>query len=221
MNNLWVVGGLSGIGEQIAKDAQDVFDAVVATGTDVDVRDWEKVGRFVAANGPFNAVAYSAGIAQLRNIEELAVADVADLFQVNFEGFLGVMRSLTATQSSGRVVAIVSDAADTPMRGSIAYCSSKAALAMAIRCSARELAPHWQVNGVSPCVVEGTPMTAWIDQRVPEFRGWTPAQAREYEETSIPMRRRCGVDEVSSAAMYLLTGPRFITGSIIKLTGGK
>jgi NAD(P)-dependent dehydrogenase (short-subunit alcohol dehydrogenase family) len=224
MTSLLVIGGNSGIGKAIADLAQrtERWDRIWAVGADdCDITDSMTIRNFLEEHGPFEHTVYSAGIASLCMIENLEMMEVEGILDVNVLGFLRVVRELQHSQVEGRILAIVSDASRTPMRGSMAYCISKAALAMAVRVAARELAPSWQVNGLSPCVVEGTPMTEWIDETVPEFRGWSPEAARAYEQSSIPMGRRARLDEVASAALHILVGPEFMTGSIVELTGGK
>jgi len=61
-----------------------------------------------------------------------------------------------------RFVAISSNSARIPRTGSAPYCASKAALSMALRVAARELAPdEWAplVWGYEPGLLAGTPMT--------------------------------------------------------------
>lgn len=59
-----------------------------------------------------------------------------------------------------KFVAISSNSARIARRGSITYCASKAALSMALRCAAREMAGSpVQVWGYEPGLLAGTPMT--------------------------------------------------------------
>ena len=88
-----------------------------------------------------------------------------------------------------------------------AYCMSKAALAMLTRCLALELAPAVRVNGVAPGTVlppermdEGT--LASIRSKIPQGRFGRP-------------------QDVVEAVQFLLTGPRFITGQILAIDGGR
>jgi NAD(P)-dependent dehydrogenase (short-subunit alcohol dehydrogenase family) len=237
MSHLLVIGGTSGIGKATvrAADRSDIFDTISAIGhEDFDVRSAQSVEqtiRDVGDGNPITHTVFSAGVASLQMIPNLLNDSLGKptyrrdefetVYDVNVFGFLRVLSALSRSFARGRVLAIVSDASRTPMRGSIAYCSSKAALAMAVKVAARELAPMWQVNGVSPCVVEDTPMTDWIDSRVPGFRGWEPEKAREYERASIPMGRRASKEEVADIVITTITGPEFLTGSIIDITGGK
>jgi len=144
-----------------------------------------------------------------------------DVFDVNVFGFFNVLNQLLARQEGGNVLALVSDSSHTPMRGSMAYCTSKAALHQAVRVAARELSPEWRVNGVSPSIVAGTRMTKFVDETVPGFRGWDPEKAAEYEKSMVPIGRRATKLEVARVMLDVLMGPAFMTGSIVEMTGGK
>lgn len=219
-----VIGARDGnIGEGIAYEINRLYGMPVhrtSVGA-LDVRSSADVRTYIKEQGPFEHFVYCAGLQHLEMIPDLTDDAIDDIFDVNVQGFLRVMRELTANQDSGNVLALVSDASYTPMRGSINYCASKAALAMAVRVAARELAPRWRVNGLSPTVVEGTPMTAEIDAIVPALRGWSVEEAQAYERSMIPMQRRVRVSEVVTLAMDILFGPQMLTGSIINMTGGK
>lgn len=236
-NRLLVIGGSSatGIGAAIAELAakdDEWFDRIdVPNVMELNVQSPRSIHEYIAANGPYSHTVYAAGKASLQWIEDLLTGDdlvvgmtyavFEEVFSINVFGFLRVLAVLKRSQLNGTILAVVSDASRTPMRGSMAYCSSKAALVMAVKVAAREMSPTWAVNGISPTVVDDTPMTEYIDSTVPEFRGWTPEAARKYERGSIPMGRRASKDEVAEVAISILRMPKFVTGSIIDVTGGK
>jgi NAD(P)-dependent dehydrogenase (short-subunit alcohol dehydrogenase family) len=217
-----VLGGNSGIGSAIveAMTPGEVHHPSVA---ELDVRYPSSVEGYINVKGPYDQVVYCAGFNLLEMIGSLD--GYLDVIDINYVGFIRVLDALMQPRIEKppcNIVAIVSDASRVAMRGSIAYCSSKAGLAHAIRCAARELSEYgWRVNGVSPTVVAGTPMTAYIDATVPQFRGWTPDQARAYEQSSIPIKRRVFIEEVVQVVLQVLEGPAAMTGSIIEITGGK
>ena len=229
--DMWVVGGDTGIGAAVALRAANVerYNSVRVYGkSNMDVSNpydlHDRIDFDINKYGMPETIVYTAGANVLGNIGELNSADVHRQFSVNALGFVFLLDSLATLGMKDfplNIVAICSDAAETPMRGSIAYCSSKAALQMAIRCGAREMAPNWRINGISPSTVDGTAMTDYIDDTVPTFRGWTPEQARSYEMGNMPMKRRATVDEVVELVFQVINGPEFMTGSIVKLTGGK
>lgn len=238
MKKMLIIGGTSsgGIGETIGRMFIDRcrLEGVECRvdsprPSEVDVTRDTDLFDYVSNNGPYDVAVYAAGIASLQWIDDFMPADpyisppqFMEVYDVNVFGFLRLLTALKRTQADGgRILAIVSDAATTPMRGSMAYCTSKAALSMAVRCAAREMGPEWCVNGLSPSAVEGTPMSDWIDKMVPVFRGWTEEQARSYEVGSIPKGRRVSTQEVAEMALSIIHGPDFLTGSIITLSGGK
>jgi len=229
---LVIIGGRQGIGKSIWQmaedDHNDYWRYVIPTAeTEVDVTDYDSLEAFAEtlwATGHHNLdVVYCAGINILGKIGEINQADLMRTYAVNVAGFIMTLNALKPHYTNQRVnvTAIVSDSSRVPMRGSVMYASSKAALAHAVRCAARELAPSWRVNGISPGVVADTPMTDMIDVIVPRLRGWTLEEAQSYERSMIPMGRRAHKSEVAEAALWSLRGPQFMTGSIIDVAGGK
>lgn len=229
---LVIIGGRQGIGKEVWRLAEDEhmdhWRYVVPTSeSEVDVTDTERLEHFTNTlwdTGHRNVdLVYCAGINILGKIGELNADDLMRTYAVNVAGFIMTIDALKQTHREGRVnvSVIVSDSSRVPMRGSVMYASSKAALAHAVRCAARELAPTWRVNGISPGVVADTPMTDYIDQVVPALRGWTLEEAQEYERSMIPMGRRATKTEVAEAVLWSLRGPEFMTGSIIDVAGGK
>lgn len=240
MSAILVVGGTSGIGEFVANaieedsrfNGDDGENAVVVTPnwSNLNVRFRKSIEHFFQySEFTFDKIVYSAGVNYPGIIGSIGQSDLLDTYEVNAIGFIELIDAWVKYQGKRRcddglprsVVAVVSDAATTAMRGSIAYASSKAALAHAVRCAARELAPHVRVNGVSPSVVANTPMTEKIDRIIPGMRGWSPEEALQYEMSLVPMRRRAGKDEVASLVLDILHGPEFLTGAIVPITGGK
>lgn len=219
-----VIGGNSGIGAQVAEDLRARGDKVSTP--DIEEFDVCYPGaalRYLEDELPFNRIVYSAGVNELMPLGEINSQDMMLIYEVNVLGFILLLDAVARQSHSytSSVVAIVSDSATTAMRHSIAYASSKAALAHAIRCGARELAPWCRVNGVSPSIVAGTPMTEHVDMEVQKLRNWTAKEANDYEISLVPMRRRCTKEEVSSVVVDVLDGPEFMTGAIIPITGGK
>jgi NAD(P)-dependent dehydrogenase (short-subunit alcohol dehydrogenase family) len=191
--------------------------------SELDVRNRNEIHSALYTHGPYDQVLYSVGVNRLRWIKDITLSEMIDVYNINVFGFVSVVTEHVRMYPDHptRFVAVVSDASHTPMRGSLLYCSSKTALTGVIRNMARELAPKQTVVGVSPTVVEDTPMTDYIDSAVPEFRGWAPEVAREYERANIPMNRRVTKGEVAETIVFALTGPDMLTGSIIDITGGK
>lgn len=240
---LWVIGAMgSNLGMAVAHVANEdwYYKEIITTDTGVDVTNQELLVRYltnIRKSSPETGVdiAYCAGINILDAIRDVDEVNLWQTFNVNVMGFIRVMQAVERVyyndaaklaevvrpQIRTNVVAVASDAARTPMRRSITYCASKAALVQAVRVAARELAPYVRVNAVSPAIIEGTPMTVGVDAEVRRQRGWTMEEALEYERASIPMKRRGTKFEVADLIMQTLLGPEFLTGSNIEITGGK
>lgn len=223
-----IIGAGSGVGAEfrklVAEDAR--FEGVewfAPSQQELDVKYQAHMEQYVHEAGPFDYIVYTAGVNQLEWVSELSSWSLRKTFEVNLFGFILVCgaQAKAYPDHETRAITVVSDSSHTPMRGSIAYCSSKAALVMAIKCLARELAPTWSVNGISPGIIEDTPMTDYIDSTVPGFRGWDPDKARAYENSMIPMGRRATKAEVSHLLMDALKAPAYMSGNITELTGGK
>lgn len=238
MSKTWVIGGTSGIGAAVCDELRqrairsqlqsgDVGHlaswSLCITGEERDVTRASSLADYIERHKPFDEVVYCVGIQRLGFLGDDIEDDVRDIFAANVLGFINVLDKLRGHQGTHplSVVAIVSDASRVPMRSSIAYCASKAALYQAIRVAARETAPTWRVNGVSPGIVADTPMTRQLDRDVLAQRGWTAEQAAEYEASLIPMRRRALPQEVAHVIADVLRGPQYMTGSIVEITGGK
>ena len=223
-----IIGSGSGVGADFLKRVEEDarFEGVkwyAPSQQEVDVRNQTHIEQYVSEAGPFDYIVYTAGVNNLEWVSDLSSWSIRKTFEVNLFGFIHVCGAQAKfnPDHATRAVTIVSDSSHTPMRGSIAYCSSKAALVMAIKCLARELAPTWSVNGISPGIIEDTPMTDYIDSTVPGFRGWDPDKARAYENSMIPMGRRATKAEVSHLLMDALKAPAYMSGNITELTGGK
>lgn len=220
-----VIGRRDGnIADVLVKSLDEDWDVYAPDGPEeLDVTDAIMIGQYISDNGPFDAVLYAAATNRLRWIEHITMHSLHEVYAVNVFGFVQTVRYHLREfrDYPTRFVAVVSDASRTPMRGSLMYGSSKAALSAVIKNMARELAPKQTVVGVSPTVVADTPMTDYIDQVVPAFRGWSPEQAAAYEASNIPLGRRLTKAEVADALLFALEGPDGLTGSIIEITGGK
>lgn len=192
----------------------------------LDVMDRALVDLIFAIK-PTHAV-YSVGINRLDWLAGIKTQDFQETMRVNVGGFIRMMqllRKMTAVDGnpgSCSVVAITSDAAWRPMRTSLTYCASKAALEMAVKVASRELAPRsWRINAVAPGKVADTPMTRAVDERVLKLRGWSREFAEEYELKSSPLGRKVTKEEVAEVVASVLFGPSAMTGEVVAVNGGR
>lgn len=225
-NRLVVLGGSSGIGKAVWERfrGRDLFRmGMINYGEeDFDVTRGTELVEALTLQRPTDLV-YSVGINRLDWIKDMEQADFMRLMEVNVWGFLRTIQVLDQLGCQDvNVVAVTSDAAWRPMRTSAAYCASKAAMEMAVRVASREYAPRgWRINAVAPGKVADTPMTEYVDSKVPELRGWSPEFAEEYERNSSPLGRKVRASEVARVIEQVLFGPEAQTGEIIAVNGGR
>lgn len=213
---LWIAGGTSGIGAAVAKKLL-VYPGhtTFITGSELDVRSDFKV-----PHDRIDGLVYSVGTTHLDWAVNQDPEQMLDIINVNAVGLLRCMQAAEFTPADGRPIVVVgSDAAWRPMRTSLAYCASKAALHAMVKVLARE--GYW-INCVAPGMTEDTMMTEYIDKRVPEVRGWTAEEARDYELLQNPMRRRATPSEIADVVVYqLLRSPMYMRGAIVEVNGGR
>lgn len=110
--------------------------------------------------------------------------------------------------SGGAIVNLTDIYAERPLRQHTVYCMAKAALLMATRSLALELAPDVRVNAVAPGAI------LW-----PETAPAAAAQAELLGRT--PLARTGTPAEVAEAVRWLLQDASYSTGQVLYLDGGR
>jgi len=105
-----------------------------------------------------------------------------------------------------KIINITDIVAQNPPAGFSVYCASKAALIVATKSLAKELAPDFTVNAVSPGVIN--------------FRKGTSAELKKRILAHIPAGRTGLPAEVASAVKFLIEND-YLTGQIINIDGGR
>jgi len=132
-----------------------------------------------------------------------------DLFAANARAplFLAQAAAPCLAEHEGAIVNLVDIYAERPLAGHAVYCMAKAALAMATKSLALELAPRVRVNAVAPGAV------LW-----PETKDHAD---RDAMIARTPLARAGSPDDVASAVLWLLRDARYVTGEIIRIDGGR
>jgi NAD(P)-dependent dehydrogenase (short-subunit alcohol dehydrogenase family) len=218
----WVIGGSSGIGaattELLRKDLRSYLQTSI---DEVDVTHPHDIRRYWNTHLDITDVVYSAGVNALMWNSDFMVAWARKIFDVNVYGLMQLVAAIEESGREANVVVVTSDAATRPMRTSMAYCASKAAMNAIVKQAAREGAPDFRINAVAPGMIDGTQMTKYIDMTVPKLRNWTPEEALRYETSQIPMGRRGTPEEVAEVILAVLDGPNYQTGAIVEVNGGR
>lgn len=108
----------------------------------------------------------------------------------------------------GAIVNLIDLYAERPLAQHSVYGMAKAALAMATRALAVELAPAVRVNGIAPGAI------LWPEPGKP------PAEQRALLERT-PLQRIGMPEDVAATALWLLRDAAFVTGEIIRVDGGR
>lgn len=219
----WVVGGTSGIGKACATVLRSAGHVVAATGSEVDVREARILGTYARERGPFDALVYSAGINYLEWCEDLDIEEATNVYNVNVLGLIRVLHAMAEGDCfPERCVVIGSDAAWKPLRTSVAYNASKAALHAAVQCIARESASEdFAINVVAPGLTESTGMTEYVRLRTQKIRGWTLDALDEYMVGQIPLGRPAQPVEIAYVVRDVLESSTYLNGAIIPVNGGR
>ncbi len=111
------------------------------------------------------------------------------------------------SRRAGRIVNVIDVQVETGRAMYAPYLASKAALAALTKSLALELAPHVQVNAVSPGSI------------LPPV-GAAAASAERLTD-GIPAGRLGTPDEVAEVVLFLATGPAYVTGEVLGIDGGR
>jgi NAD(P)-dependent dehydrogenase (short-subunit alcohol dehydrogenase family) len=169
-----------------------------------------------ASLGPPNALINNASIFAALDWDNTTLEDWESHLRVNLTApFLltqAFARALPPDES-GRVLNLLDWRALRPGPDHLPYTVSKAGLAALTRSLAAALAPRITVNGLALGAV------------LPANEGKRKETANEEQLEEIirpvPAQRWAKLEEVEAAAIFLLSGPTYITGEILHLDGGR
>ena len=183
----------------------------LALESDEDVRG---VGEDLLASG-VDGIVHNASRYVKTPLLELDSDEVARLFRVNALGPLLLSAILAPALRASRLpgggsIVCMGDmhTMGQPRVDYSGYLASKGALDTIIECLALELGPDVRVNGVAPGVVE------WAEGDMGE-----EARARYLDR--IPLGRKGTLDEAAETVRWLLLDAGYVSGSILRLDGGR
>jgi pteridine reductase len=164
-----------------------------------------------AAMGPIDILVNSAAIYLRADFLDTTLVQLETQWALNTRAPYLLTQAVAAGMKSrgrGDVVNVVDiGGAINAWRSYSAYCMTKSALATLTTCLSLELAPEIRVNAVAPGTV--LPPVELGPQVLETLRGRIPAQ------------RFGSPDDIVDTVAFLLTGPRFITGQIVAVDGGR
>ena len=240
--NVVVTGASSGLGKALADVFRTAGHSVIGSSHDsVAVSKDEgliffEAGQHATPLEPFveevglrfgnslDVLINNAGANAICPFGELTPTFVRHIMDVNFMTPVFMAQAfMKMLEGHGTIVNIISDAAWRPMRHSLAYNCSKAALNMATKQMARELTQPKSISiiGVRPGPMSDTEMTAYIDRHVQKTRGWTPEEAYNYFRQNSVSGLKLHPNDVAAFVLSIVTGGmvRQLSGSCIDLVG--
>lgn len=218
-----VTGGLSGIGEAVAKRIEAEGGKVVvwdmAGGIKTDISSYDSVmasaEETVRQLGGIDVLVNSAGIAgPTATVLDVKLEDWHRTIAINLNGTFFTNRAVVphmVAQNYGRIVNIASIAGKEGNPNASAYSASKAGVIGFTKSLAKELAKTGvTVNSVTPAAVR-TPIFDQIPQSHVDFM-----------LSKIPMGRLGKVEEVANLVCWLASEEcSFSTGAVFDVSGGR
>ncbi|HET9656305.1 MAG TPA: SDR family NAD(P)-dependent oxidoreductase [Kineosporiaceae bacterium] len=180
----------------------------------LDVTDpiaWRGLAAYLAdRHGTVHGLVTNAGMTWRARLNELEVADLHRVLDVNLAGALLGIQHLAPLMEAGASIVTVGSAAALTGHYPIAYTASKWALRGLTRAACLELGPRGiRVNVVHPGFIE-TPMTATAPQA---FRVANIAET--------PLGRTGAASEVAAVVTFLLSDEAsYVSGAEIPIDGG-
>ncbi|MBD8875888.1 SDR family NAD(P)-dependent oxidoreductase [Roseibium polysiphoniae] len=182
----------------------------------LDIADVEATAATVSANGPFDILVNSAGLARHSSAVETSPEDFDAVMEVNLRGayFLAqaVAKELISNERPGSLITISSQMGHVGGVDRAVYCASKFAVegftkAMALEWGSSQI----RVNTVCPTFIR-TPFTeATFDN--PERVKWV--------EEKIKLGRTGTVEDIMGAVLYLASdASSLVTGTAMMVDGG-
>ena len=223
-----VTGAGRGLGAAVADALEGEGATVVRTdleGTDVtlDVRDEAAVGRVIAEtaeqHGRLDVVVANAGVAFVKPLVEVSLADWRGLMDVNLDGVFVTAREAGKQMAARGGGSIVTMASITGLRGSPligTYAAAKAGVISLSKTLALELRDHdVRVNAVCPGFID----TSMVRDHADEL---SAAIGMPVEQVIDAKQGRMGTaEEVARLVLFLASDrSRFSTAEAFVLDGG-
>ena len=170
----------------------------------------ELVARTVGRFGRLDALVNNASSFQPTPIGMATPQQWDDLLGSNARApfFLAQAAAPHLKAAGGAIVNLVDLYAERPLAGHTLYCMAKAALVMATRSLAVELAPEVRVNAIAPGAI------LW-----PENEAADSVQQAILART--PLARTGTPEEIAATVCWLLCGATYTTGQVINVDGGR
>jgi NAD(P)-dependent dehydrogenase (short-subunit alcohol dehydrogenase family) len=233
-----VIGGTSGIGQEIARgfadDGADVIatsrseDSVAEMATELraenvtttevtcDVRDRDSIEHLqdiaIDVFGRVDILVNSAGSVNHASLSEMTESEWNQGIDVFLTGVFHACQIFGSSMTDGSIINISSMSARQAREHRPAYCAAKSGVNGLTRAAAADLAPETRVNAIAPGFVQ----TELAGKRLADG-----SSIRENIDERTPLNRVASPEEIAGAAVYLASdAASFTTGEILTVDGG-
>lgn len=170
----------------------------------------ELIARTIGRYGRLDALANNASTFRSTPLGTITPAQWDELFASNARApfFLAQAAAPHLKAARGAIVNLVDIYAERPLRGHAVYCMAKAALAMATKSLALELAPEVRVNAIAPGAI------LWAENETSDAK-------KDAMLARTPLGRTGTPEEIAEAVRWLVQDARYTTGQILRVDGGR
>ncbi|NQW70639.1 MAG: SDR family oxidoreductase [Betaproteobacteria bacterium] len=188
-----------------------------------DVSDQSDRNVIIAASTGVDGLVNAAGRIETRNLLDYSIADIRELFSVNFESVWDLTAKIGATMPTGGAIVNISSAGAKVVTNSNVgpYAATKAAVLSLTRTFAFEFAKRGvRVNAICPGLIE-TPMQTKVSEQLAKDQNLPIKDVIQKRIEMIPLNRFGNASECADLISFLLSSESsYMTGQAINISGG-
>jgi NAD(P)-dependent dehydrogenase (short-subunit alcohol dehydrogenase family) len=188
-----------------------------------DVSKQDDRNTIIAASKGVDGLVNAAGKIETKNLSDYSIADIRELFSINFESVWDLTANIGATMPSGSaIVNLSSTGAKIVTNSNVGpYAATKAAVLSLTRTFAFEFAKKGvRVNAICPGLIE-TPMQTKVSEGLANDQNLKIGDVIQKRVEMIPLNRFGTALECANLIVFLLSpDSSYMTGQAINISGG-